>query len=128
MIDMINKDILPAVYKFMGDLSQLIVNKKQISETLICESEKSVLEKLSILSSALHENNHKLYSVLKERTVRYAIPNREDNDWEKEGRYYRDVVFEQMEKTRAIADEIESLVGESYWPYPTYGKLLFSVR
>jgi glutamine synthetase len=128
MIDMINKDILPAVYKFMGELSRLILNKKQISETLICEPENSVLEKLSILSSALYDNNRTLYSVLKERPVRYAVPNREDNDWEREGRYYRDVVFEQMEKTRAIADEIESLVGEGYWPYPTYGKLLFSVR
>ena len=44
------------------------------------------------------------------------------------GRYYRDVVFNEMEATRAVADEIESLVGERYWPYPTYGKLLFSVK
>jgi glutamine synthetase len=128
MIDMINKDILPAVYRYMSDLGQLILNKKQISSTIVCEPEQSVLEKLSVLSADLHENTRKLYSVLKERDVRYAIPNREDNDWEKEGRYYRDVVFEQMEKTRAVADEIESMVGEAYWPYPTYGKLLFSVR
>lgn len=128
MIDMINKDILPAVYHFMSDLSQLIVNKKQISASIICEPEQSTLEKLSTLASALSDNNHKLYAVLKERDSRYAAPNQEENDWEAEARYYRDIVFEQMEKTRAIADEIESMVGESYWPYPTYGKLLFSVR
>ncbi|MDD5952723.1 MAG: glutamine synthetase III [Oscillospiraceae bacterium] len=128
MIDMINKDILPAVYRFMHDLSETILNKKQISDTIVCEPEKSVLEKLSVLSSALYDNAHKLYSDLKERDYRYAVPNREENDWEAEGRYYRDIVFEQMEKTRAIADEIESMVGEDYWPYPTYGKLLFSVR
>ena len=128
MIDMINKDILPAVYRFMHDLSENIVNKKQISPSLICEPEQSVLEKLSRLSSDLYANKDKLYDVLKKREVRYAISGREDNDWEAEGRYYRDIVFEQMEKTRAIADEIESMVGEDYWPYPTYGKLLFSVK
>jgi glutamine synthetase len=128
MIDMINKDILPAVYRYMSDLSQLILNKRQISQTLICQPEQGTLEKLSNLANALEENTHQLYAVLKERPYRYAAPNREDNDWEAEGRYYRDTVFEQMEKTRAVADEIESLVGEVYWPYPTYGKLLFSVR
>ncbi|MGE5328668.1 MAG: hypothetical protein ACM3KR_04075 [Deltaproteobacteria bacterium] len=40
---------------------------------------------------------------------------------------FRDVIFLGMQELRAIADEIESLVGEKYWPYPTYGQLLFSV-
>ena len=42
-------------------------------------------------------------------------------------KYYRNTVFATMEDTRTTADEIESLVGEKYWPYPTYGELLFSV-
>ena len=41
--------------------------------------------------------------------------------------YYHDVVFATMGELRASADEIETLVGEKYWPYPTYGKLLFYV-
>ena len=32
-----------------------------------------------------------------------------------------------MEETRKTADAIEALVGSKYWPYPTYGELLFSV-
>ena len=42
--------------------------------------------------------------------------------------YYHDVVFAAMGELRASADEIETLVGEKYWPYPTYGQLLFYVK
>ena len=41
--------------------------------------------------------------------------------------FYRESVFTAMQELRAVADEMESLVGEKYWPYPTYGALLFSV-
>ena len=130
MIDMIHKDILPAVIRYMKDLSETITLKQQIQPAVVCEPETSILRQLSQLSADLYENNEQLYAVLKKRKERYATPagTPEENDWLKEANYYRDVVFVQMEKTRAIADEIESMVGESYWPYPTYGKLLFSVR
>jgi len=39
--------------------------------------------------------------------------------------YYHDSVLSAMNDLRATADEIETLVGEKYWPYPTYGALLF---
>ena len=41
--------------------------------------------------------------------------------------YYRDKVLPVMDELRSAADEIERFVGEKYWPYPTYGELLFSV-
>ena len=43
-------------------------------------------------------------------------------------RYYCDKVLAQMETARAIADELELSVGRKYWPFPSYGDLLFSVR
>ena len=44
-----------------------------------------------------------------------------------EAKYYHDVVLAQMEKTRKLGDETESLLGSKYLSYPTYGDLLFSV-
>lgn len=41
--------------------------------------------------------------------------------------YYKDYVLTAMQELRAVADEIETLVGANYWPYPTYGDLLFGV-
>ena len=56
-----------------------------------------------------------------------VVPEKEFKDVLEQAKYYRNTVFKEMEETRVIADEIESLVGAKYWPYPTYGDLLFSV-
>ena len=32
-----------------------------------------------------------------------------------------------MESLRATADELETMVGEKYWPFPIYEDLLFYV-
>ena len=120
MVDMVKKDILPAVCAYMKDLSQTACNKKQLSETIPCHLEETLLTRLSHLSSELYMQNESLEQIVAKAANVEGIKEL--------GRYYRDVVFAQMEATRTIADEIESLVGESYWPYPTYGKLLFSVK
>ena len=41
--------------------------------------------------------------------------------------YMRDHLPALMEKLRALADEAETLTAEKYWPFPTYGTLLFSI-
>ena len=41
--------------------------------------------------------------------------------------YYHDTVFAAMQELRAVADELELNTAESYWPFPTYGDLLFSI-
>lgn len=122
MADMVKKDILPAVVSYMKDLSETVCNKRQISEKISCYVEEALLTRLSALSSELYKQTEQL-----EQSVAKAAQI-EGVGIEAIGRYYRDVVFAQMEATRVIADEIESLVGEAYWPYPTYGKLLFSVK
>ena len=40
----------------------------------------------------------------------------------------RDTVIGKMAALRAVADEAETLTAEKYWPFPTYGELLFGVR
>jgi len=42
-------------------------------------------------------------------------------------RAYRDDVIPDMQSLRAVADELETIVGEEYWPYPTYDELLFNI-
>lgn len=49
-------------------------------------------------------------------------------DVQEAANYYHDKVFTAMGELRATADEIETSVGEKYWPYPTYGQLLFYVK
>ena len=40
----------------------------------------------------------------------------------------RDVVLQKMAELRVVCDEAETLTAASYWPFPTYGDLLFGVR
>ncbi|WP_457945054.1 glutamine synthetase III family protein [Caproiciproducens sp. LBM24188] len=119
MIDMIKKDILPAVCSYMKDISKEALNKKQLNAEICCELEEILLKKLSALSAELYRKMEVLEKAITEQPA--------FGDLLEEAKYYRNTVFASMEDTRTTADEIESLVGEKYWPYPTYGALLFSV-
>ena len=120
MLDMINKDIIPAACSYMKDLSEVAVNKKQICSSIPLEPEETLIKKISALTSDLYKATEKLASDV-EKATDFA-------DVQEEANYYRKTVFAQMEATRKIADDIEVVVGKKYWPYPTYGDLLFSVR
>ena len=49
-------------------------------------------------------------------------------DIEQEAYAIRDTVLIKMSELRAVADEAETLTAEDYWPFPTYGELLFGVK
>lgn len=117
MLDMIKKDILPAAASYAKDLAETAAHKKQLG--LSEGFEGSLLKKISDYSDKLYAEMEKL-----ENDVSNAPQSGEMLEIAK---YYRNTVFAQMEATRKPADTIESLVGSKYWPYPTYGELLFSV-
>ena len=48
-------------------------------------------------------------------------------DVTKEACFVRDSVLPKMAALRAVCDEAETLTAASYWPFPTYGDLLFGV-
>lgn len=118
MLEMIRKDILPAVSHYTGDLSAQAINKKNLG--IDCSLEKTQIEKLTALSI-------KLYDMVD--SLQGAVDHEEESgDYLKEATYYREEVLSRMEEARAIADEMELLVGRTYWPFPTYGELLFGVK
>lgn len=120
MLDMIYKDIIPAACSYMKDLSEVAVNKKQVCSSIPVEPEESLIKKIAALTSDLYKETEKLSADVEKATG--------FTDVQEEANYYRNTIFAQMEATRKIADDIEVVVGKKYWPYPTYGDLLFSVR
>jgi len=119
MLEMVKKDIVPAVCNYMKDLCDTAIAKKTLSADLNCELEKSIVSKLSSLSESLVKKYKKLEDDL--------LQVKNQNSLLERGRYYGNTIFPAMQELRAVADEIELLVGEKYWPYPTYGQILFSV-
>jgi glutamine synthetase len=117
MLDMIRKDILPAAVAYEKDLAETAVRKKELG--IAACFEETLLKKISNFSASLYDEAEKLESSVEDAPI--GATSLEI------ARYYRNTVFALMESARKPADEIESLVGSKYWPYPTYGELLFSV-
>ena len=117
MVEMAKKDILPAVSTYVRKLAEAVSCAKSIVD-VECGFEEDMIRKLTALSSNMYK---KMLSLEELIDIVPAGNGQEAADC------YRDTIIPAMERLRAVADEIETLVGEKYWPYPTYGKMLFAV-
>ncbi|MDL2281292.1 glutamine synthetase III [Selenomonadales bacterium OttesenSCG-928-I06] len=119
MIDMIKKEIIPAIIEYQNDLSQLLT-RKQVCGTFENTLEEKLLAKISTLSTELFtkleelENNTVKSQDLHGDTLALA-------------KFFKEAVFEKMTELRVVVDELESLVGRKYWKLPTYSDILYSV-
>ena len=118
MIDMAKKDILPAVASYIKELAGTAELAKNCGADVSFETD--MVKRLSELTSKMYKNLGEL------ENAHYAAKG--VSDIKEQANFYRDIVIPAMNELRAPADEIESLVGEKYWPYPTYGALLFYVK
>ncbi len=117
MIMMTRRQILPAVLRFSGEVA---TSAKAIREAgAVCESGGSLLSSLCEGVDSLNQALLALEKALGDKPI-------SDNP-ELTARYMRDSVLPAMERLRAAADALEQLTDSSYWPFPTYDQLLFSV-
>lgn len=120
MLEMLRKEIIPATYAYIRQVSETAAAARNLCPDLTCESEIKIVSRLSSLTSALYAKADRL-----EKAVQGA--HQYEGMVTKQAQYYHDYVFASMQEARAVADEIEMIVGEKYWPYPTYGALLYGV-
>ena len=115
--DMAKTEILPAVMKFGKEICDIAASKKAVG--LEPTVEMATAKKVNDLTAALSEKAAQLSdTVVKAQAVEGE---------EQKARFYHDEVFSLMQSLRAVADELETIVGEKDWPYPTYDELLFNV-
>ena len=120
MIDMAKKQILPAVFSYLKDLSGTATQKKALSADIPCEPEESLIRKISSLAACFYKKTEALESALLDA-------KNFEGDLQKEADHYKGDVFTAMQEMRLSADELETLLGKSYWPFPSYSDLLFRV-
>lgn len=120
MLDMTKKDILPAVIAYSKDLSDTILSKKQVSLDLPSDAEETLLRKISSLTSSLYHKVEALDAAL--------LGVKEYPKEDECAKYYSTTVLNAMNELRAVADELEVLTAKSYWPFPSYGDMLFSIQ
>lgn len=118
MAEMVKKEILPAVSEFSHELAETIQTKKAVGADDTYES--ATLEHVDQLLKEAYFSTKALEDTLEETG---KIPDITDL-----GNYYHDGVFAAMSKLRESIDELETITSKTYWPYPSYGHLLFGIR
>jgi glutamine synthetase len=120
MVDMARKQILPAVEGYAAELAASVAAKKAVAPNLACAYETGLVTKLSGLTDQIAEKTDELESAVLE------LKNAENV--KEESFAIRDTILGKMAALRAVADEAETQTSSDYWPFPTYGELLFGVK
>ncbi len=120
MVDMADKEIIPAIEEYIKDLSLSVTAKKAAVATVSCKYETGLIEKLSCLVEEAHDASDELKSSLdKYKTI---------TDDTEAAFFIKDDVLEKMAALRKYCDEAETLTAKKYWPFPTYSDLMFGVK
>ena len=117
MIDLIKKQVMPAVMEYESMLVGLVADKAAVGIGGVME--KALSEKISVLADSMY---------IKLGNLEEAVLGAKDIEGTQDkGMYYRTKIFLGMQELRAVVDELETLVGAEYWPLPTYAEMLYSV-
>lgn len=120
MLYMAKRQILPAVIDFTGNIASAIASIQATGLSVDISAQSELLSEVSTLLAQLKKNISALEKAASDAadfsgdTFDHAV-------------MYRDVVFAKMSELRAVADELETIVDEELWPFPTYGQLLFNI-
>ncbi len=120
MVDMAVKEIIPAVETYVKDLSESLTVKKAAVPTASCKYETELVEKLSVLVDEAVGAAAELESSLEKY---HGI-----DDVTQAACFIKDEVLEKMAELRSYCDKAETLTAKKYWPFPTYGDLMFGVK
>lgn len=120
MVDMARKQILPAVEGYAAELAGTIAAKRAVAPSIACGYETGLLSKLSVLTDQIALKTDELEAAVVELKNISSVTE--------ESYAIRDTLISKMAALRAVADEAETQTAKTYWPFPTYGELLFGVR
>ena len=120
MVDMVKREIIPAVEAYAMELARTASAKKRVDETLACRYESGLIKKLSTLTDQMAVRTDALETAL--------IELQDVKDIVAQSYQIRDTVLTRMQELRIACDEAETVTAKKYWPFPTYGDLLFSVK
>ena len=120
MSSMVRKDILPSVSSYIASLADAVNSKRAVCKDLPCSAETSLIQKLSGLMDEAYEKVEKLEVLLEDGKA-------ESRNTLSVATYYKDAIIPAMEGIRAVVDQMEVDTSADFWPYPTYGDLMFKV-
>lgn len=115
LLDMLKKDILPAVTAFERELKNSLEEDGRLNLVDNDSYELKTVRKIK-------ENKKNICEQIEE--LNKLLAGRPD-DAQKRSDYYHDKIIPLMENLRRLADELETITDRDFWPMPVYSDLLF---
>ena len=112
--------ILPACIAYVKEVAETLQVKKAVCPLANSDVEEKTVVRISDLNAKLYNSINVLEEGLNEAD--------KVEDAEQRAMAFKEKVFDNMEEVRKYADELETIVDKKYWPYPSYGDILFSVQ
>ena len=119
-IDMVKRDIIPAVSSYVAKLTNGVLAKRNLSASIPCTAELDIITALSSLQDSTYKTVCEL-----ERTM--TDLKSAGTDVTAVAFYYKDHVIPVMNELRTYVDGMETMTASEFWPYPTYADLMFRV-
>ncbi len=118
LVDMVNRQVIPACLRYAGEVASALEKKRAVLPALKCTAESKLIEEITELVDNLDAAVTKLEGIIEEST-HYTGSHL--------AHYTCDNIVPAMAEVRKYADELELIVDQKAWPYPTYGEMLFYV-
>ena len=119
MIEMVSRDIIPAVSAYIGELSSTMAARLAAVPEANSDVERDLITKLSAM-------NAKAYAKLEELKSAEKLATSQEG-YEAKAEVYESRVLPLMSELRTVVDALETMTATEYWPLPTYGELMFCV-
>lgn len=120
MVGMARTQIAPAIERYAADVAKSAGFKKSLDPGISCGYEAGLVKRLSKLTDEIAAKTDELEDAL--------LSLHDAGDIIRESEMIRDEVLPVMSELRLPCDEAERLTEKSYWPFPTYADILFSVN
>ncbi len=118
LIDMMNREVIPAITSYTDMLCTAVLNKNSLGG-INSTVERELLARLSAA-------NKEIYTLTGELKMAVASAEKTADMLEK-ATLYRNTILKLMSDIRYYSDSAESVMPSDYWPYPSYGELLFNI-
>ena len=120
MVEMARCEIAPAVEAYVKEIANTAALKKAVSDEISCTYESTLIKKLSALTEQIFIATGELEKAI--------VTVKQNDNVVAESAAIRDILLAKMNELRVVCDEAETLTAKKYWPFPTYGDLLFDVK
>ena len=120
MVDMAERQMIPAIEKYVSEICETAISKKNFAPDISCDYEHGLVKSLSQSIERAAACTAELKEVVARVRDFCGIISEAD--------FIRDEILPRMGALRAVVDEAETKTAAEYWPVPTYGELLFGVR